>query len=153
MFALFVSGSPATFRFAPGFPHLPLHHVRHLVCNDQQSKWVSCCLSPHVALLFWWHALLWLYSQFSFNICIYWLSATAFWSYWWVVPWHTIGTKSCFLFNSWHTFLFSCCVICLFLVKGNNEQACCDCRVSYMYVCASEIHLHTTWNSILPTQK
>lgn len=55
--------------------------------------------------------------------------------------------------NSWHTFLVSCCVICLFLVKGNNEQACCDCRVSYMYVCASEIHLHTMWNSILPTQK
>ncbi len=45
MFVLFVTGSPATLRFAAGFTHLPLHHVCHLVCNDQQSRWVSWCLS------------------------------------------------------------------------------------------------------------
>lgn len=45
-----VTGSPTTLRFAAGFTHLPLHHVCHLVCNDQQSKWVPCCLSPLLQL-------------------------------------------------------------------------------------------------------
>lgn len=104
-FVLFVTGSSATLRFAPGFTHLPLHHVCHLVRNDQQSKWVSSCLVPQLQLFSLGYGcsiviILTVFCQYIYLLIIYCSILIMLVSFYMA----SYRNKELLFANSWHTF-------------------------------------------------